>query len=94
MNHAQDDGLTRSDTELMRMTAEIVASYVSHNAVEAERLPELINAVHNSLKSVDNPVDLPEEQPSKPAVPVRKSVHADYIICLAGCGKSLPDGGI
>ncbi len=88
MNQAQDERLVPTDAELMRMTADIVASYVSHNAVDADRLPDLINAVHNSLRSVDMPVEEPEEQPAKPAVPVRKSVHSDYIICLED-GKKL-----
>ena len=71
------------------MTAEVVASYVSNNRISAEQLPELISSVHDSLKNVDNRgTPAPQEQPAKPAVPPRKSVQPDYIVCLED-GKKL-----
>jgi predicted transcriptional regulator len=79
---------TIGGADLMRMTTQIVSSYVSKNPLPPEQLPELINAIHNSLKNVDTaPVQQPE-QPLKPAVPIKKSVHPDYIICLED-GKKL-----
>lgn len=71
----------------MRLTTEIVAAYVSNNAVAANDLPGMIRTVHSALTSLDqnNPatdVDL------VPAVPVKKSVTADYIVCLED-GKKL-----
>ncbi len=88
MNPGQDDSLAEAGTELMRMTAEIVASYLSRNPVAAERLPDLIGAVHDSLKNVERKPEIVEEQPLKPAVSVRKSVQPEYIICLED-GKKL-----
>jgi predicted transcriptional regulator len=66
-----------------------VASYVRQNPVAAERLPELINSVHDSLKNVNGQAAAPQpEQPAKPAVAIRKSINPDYLICLED-GKKL-----
>ena len=89
MNQGQDSTQAVPDGELLRMTAEVVASYVRQNAVAADRLPELINAVHDSLKNVNGQTSAPiPEQPAKPAVAIRKSVNPDFLICLED-GKKL-----
>jgi predicted transcriptional regulator len=48
----------------------------------------LIHSVHSSLKNVETAAPAVQEEPQKPAVPIRKSVHPDYIICLED-GKKL-----
>ncbi|MEZ5826610.1 MAG: MucR family transcriptional regulator [Geminicoccaceae bacterium] len=77
-----------SQNELLSLTTEIVASHVSNNIVPVSDLPHLIKAVYNSLAGQG--VEEEPEQPEKlvPAVPVRKSVQPDYIICLED-GKKL-----
>lgn len=67
--------------DMMRMTASIVAAYVSHNTVPAGSLPDLIRSVHQALDGTQVAVPQPATE-LKPAVPVKKSVAADYIICL------------
>ena len=70
------------DNDLIDLSTEIVSAYVSHNALSVTDLPKLISDVHSALKglrTVGAPV-MAEEL--KPAVPVKKSVAADYIICL------------
>jgi len=63
-------------------TADIVAAYVSNNSIAAADLPMLIATVHQAIvKLASGPVE-PEPAPLVPAVPVRKSVAPDYIICL------------
>ncbi|HEX9903705.1 MAG TPA: MucR family transcriptional regulator [Propylenella sp.] len=67
---------------LIELTAEIVAAFVSNNAVPSGELAGLIGHIHaalhrTSLSGVDE-----ERVPAKPAVPVRKSVMPDYIVCL------------
>ena len=74
--------------DLLRLATEVVASYVSNNAVGPDQLPELINSVHNTLMNVDGAASAAPEQPQKPAVPIRRSVQPDYIICLED-GKKL-----
>ena len=64
------------------LTAEIVSAYLSNNATPASEIPALINQVHAALTRVSSGRgELPAE-PAKPAVPVRKSMTADYLICL------------
>lgn len=70
------------ENDLIELSSEIVAAYVSHNAVSPTDLPKLISDVHGALRALQsNEVPVPTEE-LKPAVPVRKSVTADYIICL------------
>lgn len=76
------------EEELLRMTADVVAAYVSNNTLPATQLAEVINAVYSSLKSLEGPSTEPQPEPLKPAVPIRKSVTADYLICLED-GKKL-----
>jgi Predicted transcriptional regulator len=67
---------------LIELTAEIVAAYVGNNSVASSDLPALITSVHGALGGITSaaPAEVVEKQ--KPAVPVRRSVHNDYIICL------------
>jgi predicted transcriptional regulator len=69
------------DDFLVELTAEVVAAYVSNNPVQTSDLPGLIANVHSALGSTASAEAKPSERP-KPAVPVRKSVQNDYIICL------------
>jgi len=81
MEKATEDGL-------MRMTADVVAAYVSNNSLPTIQLPEVINAVYHSLRGLDGaPLELKAE-PAKPAVSVKKSITADYLVCLED-GKKL-----
>ena len=70
-------------SNIAAMTAEIVAAFVSHNAVPPRELPELIQSVHGGLKALTTGAQAPEEAPAPtPAVSVRKSIAPDYLICL------------
>ncbi|WP_419913264.1 MucR family transcriptional regulator [Hoeflea sp.] len=71
---------TRDDL-LAELTAEVVAAYVSNNVVQTSDLPGLIANVHSALGSTTAADAVPAEKP-KPAVPIRKSVQHEYIICL------------
>ncbi len=76
-----------SSGELLRMTADVVAAYVRNNSLATNDLPGVINAVHASFLNL-NRHEEGAAQPPKPAVPVRRSVTPDYIICLED-GKKL-----
>ena len=76
------------EEELLRMTADVVAAYVSKNTLPTAQLAEVINAVYGSLKGLESQVAEPPPEPVKPAVPIRKSITADYLICLED-GKKL-----
>jgi predicted transcriptional regulator len=74
-----EEQLDRS--ELLSLTSDIVASHVSNNPVSMADLPQLIEQVYTSLKNLAEPAAEPKEE-LKPAVPIKKSVTDDYIICL------------
>ena len=71
-----------TDDNLIDLTADIVSAYVSNNTVPATDLPQLINEVYGALQKTSGAVTEPEPEPLKPAVPIKKSVTPDYIICL------------
>lgn len=72
-----------SKSEIIEMTADIVSAYVGNNAVSAAELPSLIASVHRALSGVTSGVAEPEAPaPKEPAVPVKKSIAQDYIVCL------------
>src|SRR5271156_5087810 len=73
------------DTEKVdpHLTAKIVRNYVRHHTVEVGGLSDLITTVHRALGELGQP-NHPEEVRT-PAVPVRRSVHQDYVVCL-DCG--------
>ena len=68
---------------LVELTAEIVAAYVGNHVVPAADLPSLIADVHTALSgTTGQEVAAPAVEKPKPPVPIKKSVHNDYIICL------------
>ena len=75
------------NSELLALTTDIVASHVSNNPVTVSEVPQLIRQVYSALADVDGGAPPAPELP-KPAVPIRKSVTPDYIVCLED-GKKL-----
>ena len=70
----------RSDEEILKLVTEIVSAYVSKNPVAAEDLPNVIKSVHATLGGFQGGEGAVLTR--APAVPVKKSVTPDYIICL------------
>jgi predicted transcriptional regulator len=69
-------------TNNIELAADIVSAYVSNNSVPAGELPALINEVYNALLRVGSNVAPAPTEPPKPAIPVKRSVTNDYLICL------------
>lgn len=69
-----------SPAELLKLTADIVAAHVSNNKLPANDLPQLVAQVRASLADTGGSTSA-QQRPS-PAVPIKKSVTADYIVCL------------
>lgn len=68
---------------LVDLTAAIVGAYVSNNSIQPEQLPELIGAVHKALKGLGSDAAIPVETAARePAVPIKKSIQRDFIVCL------------
>ena len=75
-----------NDQDLLTLTTEIVSAHVANNVMSVSDLPHLIQEVYRTLASVGT-APVVAERP-QPAVPVKKSVLPDYIICLED-GKKL-----
>lgn len=73
--------------ELLALTTDIVASHVANNTVPVSELPQLIQQVYTTLAAVGSGAQPAVERP-QPAVPPKKSVFPDHIICLED-GKKL-----
>lgn len=72
-----------NNANLIDLAADIVSAYVSNNTVTSSDLPALIGDVYAALQRTSSGVaPEPAPEPLKPAVPVKKSVAPDYIICL------------
>ena len=69
-------------SEVIEMTADIVSAYVGNNSVSATDLPSLIQSVHRALSGVATGADVAEAAPKEPAVPVKRSITPDFLICL------------
>jgi predicted transcriptional regulator len=69
-------------SELLEMTADIVSAYVSNNTLPADGVPGLIASIHATLSSVAGGAPEPVAEVKDPAVPVRKSITPDFLICL------------
>lgn len=68
-----------ADHNLMEWTTEIVASHVRNSKMNVSELPPLIRSVHGALKGLVANASAPAPEP---AVPIRRSVTSEYIICL------------
>jgi predicted transcriptional regulator len=69
-------------SSVIDLTASIVAAYVGNNPTPAAEVPALIGQIHAALLRISGgKVEVPAE-PSKPAVSVKKSMTADYLVCL------------
>jgi predicted transcriptional regulator len=66
----------------IELTANIVSAYVSNNTVPAGELSALISQVHSALAQVSTGNAESKGELAKPAIPVKKSITSDYIICL------------
>ncbi len=81
-------GADIATSELLSLTTEIVASYVSNNGVVASELTDVVTSVYGTLAALAAGRSSASSFRPEPAVPVKKSVSDDYIICLED-GKKL-----
>jgi predicted transcriptional regulator len=67
---------------LIELTASIVSAYMSNNSVPSAEIPGLISQVYSALKRVSGGQAAAAAEPLKPAVPIKRSVTAEHIVCL------------
>ncbi len=74
--------LAAPDTELGQHVSDIVSAYVGNHQITVLEVPVLIQSVYSTLTRLAAGVAEPEALSPEPAVPIKKSVFPDYIICL------------
>lgn len=80
-----DEQINRDD--LLAYTTDIVSSYVANNSVAVDDISNVIGQVYKTLINLGSDVNLAGERP-QPAVPIKRSITPDYVICLED-GKKL-----
>ncbi len=80
------DTVQSSPADLLRLSAQIVSAHVVKNAVAPDALPALIRGVYAALAGVEQPAVIEPEMP-QPAVPIKRSVFPDHIVCLEDGAK-------
>lgn len=77
----ENKSLNASD-ETLFLTANIVSAYVRNNTVPVQQLAQFIRSVHDALANAGASEPGPISNTSQPAVPIRKSITPDYLVCL------------
>ncbi|MDP2782019.1 MucR family transcriptional regulator [Devosia sp.] len=80
MNDVSEPALL--DADCLEQVAEIVSAYVSKNSLSPSDLPRLIAETHQALRSLSDAEVQPVAEQLRPAVPIRRSITPDFIICL------------
>ncbi len=84
-----DDTILQTDSDkLLELSSQIVIAYLGNNSLESKLLPAVIQTVHTTLLDLRNSGESISSPRNKPAVPIKKSITDDYIICLED-GKKL-----
>lgn len=84
--NSENNGL-RSD-DILKLATEIVAAYVSNNPIPVSEVPAMIKSVHSTLGGLGGGLSGEIQLSQKPAIPVKRSVNPDFIVCLED-GKKL-----
>ncbi len=74
--------MENSELDLTELTVQIVSAYVAHNTLVREHVSDLIGSVYGALNKVASRAAEPVKEELKPAVPIKKSITDDHIICL------------
>jgi predicted transcriptional regulator len=75
-------------SELLRLTVDVAVAFLQNNSVPVTQVPELMSTIHDSLRKLEGAESEATKEPLKPAVPIKKSIQNDYIVCLED-GKRL-----
>ena len=73
---------SEASTHRIELAADIVAAFVSNNSVPVTDLPGLIASVHAALGGLGHGEATEQAEPLTPAVPIKKSIMPDYLVCL------------
>lgn len=76
-----------SGQDILRLSAGIVAAYVSRNQVQPTAISDVVRQVHHAITGLSRPAAAAAPQRAKPAVPIARSIQPDFIICLEDGAK-------
>ncbi len=76
-----------SDQDVLRLSAEIVAAYVSRNPIQTGAINDVVRQVHGALAGLSRPQPTAPPVRQKPATPISRSIQPDYIVCLEDGAK-------
>lgn len=81
---------TEAEADLLKMSSQIASAYLSNNLIPAEQISDVIRSIYDSLRHIESGYaeDGFYNRDLRPAVPIKKSITDDYIICLED-GKKL-----
>ena len=85
MTDGNSDNLSRD--ELLRMTTQVVSAYVGNNQVPESQISDVIQSIYDSLEGLGSG-EKSSQTKQKPAVPIKRSITPDHIVCLED-GKKL-----
>jgi predicted transcriptional regulator len=71
-----------SRSDILRMAVDVVSAYIGHNSLSSSQIPEIIQTVFSSLQQLGERGPGGHGEALKPAVPIKKSLAPDYLICL------------
>jgi predicted transcriptional regulator len=74
--------MSENNLEVVELVAGIVSAFVSHNSVPTSELPALIASTHAALTGLGQATAPGPEEKAVPAVSIKKSITADWLICL------------
>jgi predicted transcriptional regulator len=74
------------EVSLAELTTQIVTAYVSHNLIPTGELGQLISAVAGQIRRIGSEPEQPAQTKPEPAIPVRRSIRPDHLVCLV-CGN-------
>ena len=77
----------QSNSNTIDLTVQIMTAYLKNNSVKADEIANLLSTIYSALEQLKNTSKLGEKDLT-PAVPIKKSITPDYLICLED-GKKL-----
>lgn len=76
------DSESHDGVSVIGLVAQIVSAYVAHNPVPLSDLPRVIERVHQVIVELQSGAMIEAKPELKPAVPIKKSVTDEHIVCL------------
>lgn len=85
---ASDNLVTTTNVEMLRLTSDVVSTYIRSNQIPSGQLAQLLREVHGAMTGLSSNAMVASTEQRKPAVPIKKSITPAYIVCLED-GKKL-----